>query len=326
MSFRRFSRRGTDRRRRRHRQPARLQFARRHFDLLTADVRRPQGGALAAQPVLDSDARLFHAFGHRRDDPSSAMRAAFFTLLGVLTIATVLVLPRDADSFSKVIIFCAIVVIGLSYVGLIVFPHEALHTADSQEPEHAGLCVVCSPTRTLPDQSWPASASPASISSGAARNSGAWRSSRGDDLHAAHRIQDDGRPGAVLDPDRRAAGPDRHAVRHADPVCTGDHCDGHRYLRHRLHPAGERAGGTYFPDLTYTGRTTLWEFSGEMLAKKPWTGYGYESFWGTPLLLSQDQPFDRAWDIRTIVHGHDGYLDIAVLMGIPALCVAVYTS
>ena len=25
------------------------------------------------------------------------------------------------------------------------------------------------------------------------------------------------------------------------------------------------------------------------------------------------------------MHGHDGYLDIAVLMGIPALCVAVYT-
>ena len=72
-------------------------------------------------------------------DPSSAMRAAFFTLLGILTIATILVLPRDADSFSKVIIFTAIVVIGLSYIGLIVFPHEALHTADSQEPEHAGL-------------------------------------------------------------------------------------------------------------------------------------------------------------------------------------------
>ena len=42
------------------------------------------------------------------------------------------------------------------------------------------------------------------------------------------------------------------------------------------------------------------------------------------MLLDTDQPFDRPWDIRTIVHGHDGYLDIAVVMGIPALCVAVY--
>ena len=72
-------------------------------------------------------------------DPPSAMRAASFTMIGILTMATILALPRDAESFSKVIIFTAVVVMGLSYVGLIVFPHEALHTADSQEPEHAGL-------------------------------------------------------------------------------------------------------------------------------------------------------------------------------------------
>ena len=81
----------------------------------------------------------------------------------------------------------------------------------------------------------------------------------------------------------------------------------------------------YAPDLTYTGRTALWEFAGEMLSVKPWTGYGYESFWGTPLLYLSDQPFDRDWDIRGIVHGHNGYLDIAVLMGIPALVVALWT-
>ena len=82
---------------------------------------------------------------------------------------------------------------------------------------------------------------------------------------------------------------------------------------------------THFPDLTYTGRVTLWEFAGEMLAKRPWFGYGYDSFWGSKMLLDTDQPFDRPWDIRTIVHGHDGYLDIALVMGIPALCVAVFT-
>ena len=82
---------------------------------------------------------------------------------------------------------------------------------------------------------------------------------------------------------------------------------------------------TYFPDLTYTGRVTLWEFAGEMLAKQPWFGYGYDSFWGSKMLLNTDQPFDRPWDIRTIVHGHDGYLDIALVMGIPALCVALFT-
>ena len=79
------------------------------------------------------------------------------------------------------------------------------------------------------------------------------------------------------------------------------------------------------PDLTYTGRVTLWEFGGEMLAKRPWLGYGYNSFWGSPWLLASDQPFDRAWDIRNYVHGHDGYLDLAITMGIPALVVAAFT-
>ncbi|TGS74115.1 O-antigen ligase family protein, partial [Mesorhizobium sp. M3A.F.Ca.ET.175.01.1.1] len=41
-------------------------------------------------------------------------------------------------------------------------------------------------------------------------------------------------------------------------------------------PPVKQLAATYFPDLTYTGRTTLWEFAGEMLAKRPWTGYGYE--------------------------------------------------
>ena len=36
-----------------------------------------------------------------------------------------------------------------------------------------------------------------------------------------------------------------------------------------------------------------------------------------------EQPFDRDWDIRGIVHGHNGYLDIAVIMGLPALAAAV---
>ena len=72
-------------------------------------------------------------------DPAAAMRAAFFTLVGMLTMAAILTLPRDADSFATVIIFTALVVLGLSYFGLVAFPNEAMHTANSQEPEHAGL-------------------------------------------------------------------------------------------------------------------------------------------------------------------------------------------
>jgi O-antigen ligase len=60
-----------------------------------------------------------------------------------------------------------------------------------------------------------------------------------------------------------------------------------------------------------------------MIAQRPWTGYGYESFWATPLLTTMDQSFDRDWDIRGIIHGHNGYLDIVVIMGFPTLLVAI---
>lgn len=259
-------------------------------------------------------------------DPPAAMRAASFTMIGIITMATILVLPRDADSFARVIIFTAVVVIGLSYVGLIVIPHEALHTADSQEPEHAGLwrgvfthkniagpVMACFSFAGLflfrRGQRW--------------WGAGIFCAAMVFMLHTGSKTTAGLVPFSIM----IVVLPSLVGMRLGTPilfalaiVATAVGTLGIVFIA----PVKDLAA-IYFPNLTYTGRTTLWEFAGEMLAKRPWTGYGYESFWGTPLLLNQDQPFDRPWDIRTIVHGHDGYLDIAVLMGIPALCVAVYT-
>lgn len=259
-------------------------------------------------------------------DPPSAARAASFTLIGILTMATILALPRDAEAFSKVIIFTIVVVMGLSYIGLIVFPHEALHTADSQEPEHAGLWRGVFTHKNI--------AGPIMACFSFA---GLYLYRRGQRLwgaiifcaamffmfHTGSKTTAGLVPFSIL----IVVLPSLIGMRLGTPVlfalaiiATAVGTLGIVFL-----PPVKHLAAIYFPDMTYTGRTTLWEFSGSMLAKRPWTGYGYESFWGTPLLLNQDQPFDRAWDIRSIVHGHDGYLDIAVLMGIPALCVAVYT-
>ncbi|TGS64944.1 O-antigen ligase family protein [Mesorhizobium sp. M3A.F.Ca.ET.174.01.1.1] len=259
-------------------------------------------------------------------DPPAAMRAASFTMIGIITMAAILVLPRDADSFARVVIFTAVVVIGLSYAGLIVFPHEALHTADSQEPEHAGLWRGVFTHKNI--------AGPVMACFSFA---GLYLFRRGQRwwgagifcaalifmLHTGSKTTAGLVPFSIL----IVVLPSLIGMRLGTPIlflaaiiATAVGTLGIVFI-----PPVKHLAAIYFPDLTYTGRTTLWEFAGDMLAKRPWTGYGYESFWGTPLLLNQDQPFDRAWDIRTIVHGHDGYLDIAVLMGIPALCVAIYT-
>jgi O-antigen ligase len=78
----------------------------------------------------------------------------------------------------------------------------------------------------------------------------------------------------------------------------------------------------WFPGLTYTGRTYLWSFAGEQFARRPWTGFGYESFWG-PYIKSLELPFDNEWDVRGSVHGHNGYLDLALMMGFPGLIAAL---
>ena len=71
------------------------------------------------------------------------------------------------------------------------------------------------------------------------------------------------------------------------------------------------------PGTNYTGRVTLWEFSLGLIQKQPLFGYGLESLWGKPVLLEMERPYDSEWDFRGIVHGHSGYLDAVLDLGIP---------
>ena len=74
---------------------------------------------------------------------------------------------------------------------------------------------------------------------------------------------------------------------------------------------------SYFPGITYTGRTDLWTFGLEDLAQSPWFGFGFESYWRTPRVMDAVQPIDLNWDVRDSVHGHNSWLDAALSFGIP---------
>lgn len=259
-------------------------------------------------------------------DPGSAIRAASFTLIGIMTMATVLALPRDAESFSTVLIFTAAVVMGLSYLGLVVFPNEAMHTASSAEPEHAGLWRGVFTHKNI---AGPVMACLSFAGLYLFRRGRRWVgaaifvAAMVFVLHTGSKTTAGVVPLSIL----MVMLPGMVGMRLGTPVLFAVATLGTAIatLGIVFLPPVRELAGIYFPDLTYTGRTTIWEFAGEMLAQRPWTGYGYDSFWGSQMLLNQDQPFDRAWDVRSIVHGHNGYLDIAVIMGIPAVCVAAYT-
>ncbi len=256
--------------------------------------------------------------------PPSAMRAAMFTVIGILAIAAVLTLPRDADAFSTVIAVAGFTVIGLSFVGLVLFPEEAKHVADSIEPEHAGFWRGIFAHKNI------AGPVMACLSFGGLylwRRGWSWSGAAIFALAILFMSNTGSKttlglvPLAILP----VLLPGLMGVRFLTPlffviamIGTGLGTLGIVFIDPLKQLAAQIA-----PDLTYTGRTSLWEFSGEMILQRPWVGYGYESFWDTPFLYTVDQPFDRAWDIRGIVHGHNSYLDLAVYMGVPALVFGV---
>ncbi|MFN3549304.1 MAG: O-antigen ligase family protein [Mesorhizobium sp.] len=257
-------------------------------------------------------------------DPSAAFRTAIFTLIGMLTMQAVLTTPRDADSLSTVLAVAGLAIVGLCYAGLVLYPDVARHTADSLEPEHAGLWRGAFSHKNV------AGPVMAGLSfAGLYLLRRGWRWSGGLLLvsaliflaHTGSKTTTGLVPLAIV----LVMGPSLMGLRRAVPlifaaalvVATVS------TIGIVVSPALWDLSQQLSPGLTYTGRTTLWSFLLEMIAKKPWFGYGYESFWGTPVVQLQEMPFDSDWDIRGIVHGHNGYLDIAVLMGLPALAVAV---
>lgn len=259
-------------------------------------------------------------------DPNAAMRAASFTFIGILAMATILALPRDADAFSGVLAFTGFTVLFLSYAGLVLLPDIAKHTADSLEPQHAGFWRGVFQHKNI------AGPVMACFSfAGLYLFRRGWKTA-GAVLFALalfFMINTGSKTTAGLVPLAivLVMMPGVIGMRFLTPVFfaiaivgTGLATIGIVFIPPLTELANQLA-----PDLTYTGRTELWKFSGEMIARQPWTGYGYESFWGTPFVTEMDSSFDRDWDIRGIVHGHNGYLDTAVIMGVPALCTAVIT-
>lgn len=255
-------------------------------------------------------------------DPEAALRSVTFTLISLFIIAAVLTLPPDAEAFRKVLLVSGAVVIGLSYFGVLFMPEAAIHGPSVTEPENEGFWrgVFLHKNLAGPVMACYCFAGIYLFRSG-------WRTA-GTLLFCAAFLfmaNTGSKTTAGLVPLTIliVAVPGIIGMRGLTPWLIGLATLGTALgtLGLVFVPPLHHLWQTYFPELTFTGRTTLWEFSGSMIAKRPWTGYGYESFWQTPVVTGLDQFFDQDWDIRNIVHGHNSYMDIALTMGLPALFV-----
>jgi O-antigen ligase len=82
-------------------------------------------------------------------------------------------------------------------------------------------------------------------------------------------------------------------------------------------------------DASFTGRTQIWDFAAAEIARRPWTGYGFGSFWDVgdandPLLRAPPGSWLATLKIGQraevlINEAHNGYLDLQLQGGAPAL-------
>lgn len=258
--------------------------------------------------------------------PSDTMRSFAFSLIGIVTVMAILALPRDAEAFSRMLVFVGFLVIALCYFGVMMMPGVATHQSGDVEAQLAGLWRGLFTHKNV--------AGPIMVDLAFAgiylwrrgwRRAGGWMF-----ILAVIFVFNTGSKtalGTMVFSACLVVLPMAFGARLLVPILILLTISGMAiatlgtvFLDPIKHLASMIA-----PDLTYTGRTSIWEFAGEMIQKRLWTGYGFENFWLTDTVLNTYKPFDRDWDIRGTVNGHNGYLDMVIDMGLPAMCLAVVT-
>jgi len=72
-------------------------------------------------------------------------------------------------------------------------------------------------------------------------------------------------------------------------------------------------------DATFTGRTTIWAFALDAISDKPFTGYGFQSFWQSEDLLKM---MTSSWATMAS-HSHNSFLEALINAGVPGLILMV---
>jgi O-antigen ligase len=75
------------------------------------------------------------------------------------------------------------------------------------------------------------------------------------------------------------------------------------------------------PDATFTGRTDIWELGVQAVARRPITGYGFSSFFGTDQVV-YSLGENTTW-ANAATDAHNAYLNLALTIGLPGLLLTI---
>jgi O-antigen ligase len=255
------------------------------------------------------------------NNPAVSLRAFAFSMIVLFVGATILVMPTGQRHFARLLGAATLIVLVVSYLGLLAFPDAAMHTsADINEPEHAGLWRGPFDHKNL------AGAMMVVFIMIGLYVARAWSAVFGwivAGLAAVFLFGSFSKTSMLLVPvvlgtSWLATRTDRLWQRMVILLGPLVLCLLFTVGTVVLPPA-KAIVDLVSPGQTYTGRTAIWEFAVENAAKRPITGFGYEGFWGSDQVRFGEASQNTDDVASGMVHGHNGYIDALVGMGVPGL-------
>ncbi len=258
-------------------------------------------------------------------DPTGSLRGLLLTAIVMIVVAGILVLPDDEHGFAVAAVNACLVLLLLVYAMLVVAPQLVIHGSEGAEGVHAGdwrghlshknfAAPVFSIVAMIGIYGWRSGLRWRGaiivalgvlfvLNSGSKTTLGFLPLAIG--VVAMGRVT--GRPGLAI---------------FAHLVLVG--LIAALTIGSVMSPALNGILKALISDPTFTGRDEIWKFALQRIAERPWSGYGYASFWQTPAVTGLEENYEASWDVRGIGSGHDSYLDAALTFGVPGAIMMVF--
>lgn len=258
-------------------------------------------------------------------DSEASFRALLLASFAMVLVAGVLLLPWSEQSFATAAAHATLALLALVYAALLLAPSLAIHGSEGVEGVHAGHWRG---HLTHKNYAAPVFSMVAMIGIYVWRMGLRWRGAAIVLLSVVFVLNSGSKTtmgflpiaiGLVLLA-RLTGRPRLMLIMHACMVLLV----GALTVGTVFSPALLKLSAAINADPTFTGRDEIWKFAAAKIAEKPWLGYGYVSFWQTPVVTRLEENFEASWDIRGIGSGHNSYLDALLMFGVPGGLVMIY--
>lgn len=251
--------------------------------------------------------------------PMVSLRRVILLAIAVLAAAAIMLAARSVRNFADLLAGTALAVLVVSYLSLALVPDLAMHTAlDLREPEHAGAW-----RGPFSHKNEAGAAMAVFVFIGAF----AWQVGRRAlgatvaVLAAVFLVFTASKTAIALTPFvllatalcRVVRGTCGRALILLGPLTLLLTVS----LGSLFFPPVKEIVSGFLPDVSFTGRAEIWDFTVEHIWAKPVTGWGYGAFWKTEATLYGGSE-QLTW-VNQADQAHNGYLDTALFMGLPGL-------